>query len=160
MVPNHARYHLRYTPMQLFHYNDLQHACQAKSHFSRRNICRFLFSEFLHLSAIFSLDSGSARSYTKDAAVSPVLQTLLTTSLEAGTSGLLFSFPTKNRRICVRHIRRCFMLCRCTGAHAAAPSYRPCPKSAGQTGSSFQRSHTGAAPPPRRRKRQVRRSGR
>ena len=93
MVPNHARYHLRYTPMQLFHYNDFQHGCQAKSHFSRRNICRFLFSEFLHLSAILSLDSGSARSYTKDAAVSPVLQTLLTTSLETGTSGLLFSFP-------------------------------------------------------------------
>jgi len=81
--------------MQLFHYNDLQHACQAKSHFSRRNICRFLFSEFLHLSAIFSLDSGSARSYTKDAAVSPVLQTLLTTSLEAGTSGLLFFISRK-----------------------------------------------------------------
>ena len=38
MVPNHARYHLRYTPMQLFHYNDLQHACQAKSHFSRRKL--------------------------------------------------------------------------------------------------------------------------
>ena len=29
MVPNHARYHLRYTPKQLFHYNDLVWKSQA-----------------------------------------------------------------------------------------------------------------------------------
>ena len=28
MVPNHARYQLRYTPKQLFHYNDLLWKCQ------------------------------------------------------------------------------------------------------------------------------------
>ena len=29
MVPNHARYHLRYTPKQLYHYKCLQRACQG-----------------------------------------------------------------------------------------------------------------------------------
>ena len=29
MVPNHARYQLRYTPKQLFYYNDLAQKCQA-----------------------------------------------------------------------------------------------------------------------------------
>ena len=29
MVPNHARYHLRYTPKQLYHYNDTGRTCQA-----------------------------------------------------------------------------------------------------------------------------------
>ena len=28
MVPNHARYQLRYTPKQLFYYNDLTGKCQ------------------------------------------------------------------------------------------------------------------------------------
>ena len=58
MVPNHARYHLRYTPMQLFHYNDNAHGCQVSFFVfcgEICEICRFLFPEEMHLSAIFLL---------------------------------------------------------------------------------------------------------
>ena len=87
MVPNHARYHLRYTPMQLFHYNDNAHGCQVSFFIfcgEICEICRFLFSEEMFLSVIFRLDSIPESHYNKSTAVSPVLQTLLTTYLEAG----------------------------------------------------------------------------
>ena len=46
MVPNHARYHLRYTPMQLFHYNDNAHGCQVSIFIFAEKYAKFVDSCF------------------------------------------------------------------------------------------------------------------
>ena len=46
MVPNHARYHLRYTPMQLFHYNDNAHGCQVSILIFTEKYAKFVDSCF------------------------------------------------------------------------------------------------------------------
>ena len=84
MVPNHARYHLRYTPMQLFHYNDNAHGCQVSIFILQRNMRNLSILVFGRNVSFcyFHLDSIPESHYNKTTAVSPVLQTLLTTSLE------------------------------------------------------------------------------